>query len=171
MRIRTARRAGTSLAAALLVALAACGDRGRGDQADTTGAAQVGGTVVGADTLKPPGPPTPPVSAQADTAAKLDTAVKRDTAGGAGGRPRPVPDTLGRRLRTDTAGPRPRLPVPGATRDTAAPAAAQPPPDPYHRPPRDTVSAVVYEGWKYYNLNCARCHGEDVLGTTIAPHL
>jgi mono/diheme cytochrome c family protein len=29
----------------------------------------------------------------------------------------------------------------------------------------------VYDGWKQYNLNCARCHGEDVLGTTIAPHL
>jgi mono/diheme cytochrome c family protein len=33
------------------------------------------------------------------------------------------------------------------------------------------VSAVVYTGWKYFNLNCARCHGEDVTGTTIAPHL
>ena len=26
-------------------------------------------------------------------------------------------------------------------------------------------------GWKQFNLNCARCHGEDVQGTTIAPHL
>jgi mono/diheme cytochrome c family protein len=30
---------------------------------------------------------------------------------------------------------------------------------------------VTYNGWKQFNLNCARCHGEDVLGTTIAPHL
>jgi mono/diheme cytochrome c family protein len=29
----------------------------------------------------------------------------------------------------------------------------------------------VYAGWKQFNLNCARCHGEDVQGTTIAPHL
>jgi mono/diheme cytochrome c family protein len=29
----------------------------------------------------------------------------------------------------------------------------------------------VYNGWKQFNLNCARCHGEDVTGTTIAPHL
>ena len=43
--------------------------------------------------------------------------------------------------------------------------------DPYHQAPRDTVSQEVYDGWKQYNLNCARCHGEDVLGTTIAPHL
>jgi mono/diheme cytochrome c family protein len=33
------------------------------------------------------------------------------------------------------------------------------------------VAPEVYDGWKQFNLNCARCHGEDVLGTTIAPHL
>ena len=43
--------------------------------------------------------------------------------------------------------------------------------DQYHQAPRDTVSQAVYDGWKQYNLNCARCHGEDVQGTTIAPHL
>ena len=58
--------------------------------------------------------------------------------------------------------------------DTSKPAtgsADQPLRDEYHRAPRDTVSEAVYNGWKQYNLNCARCHGEDVLGTTIAPHL
>jgi mono/diheme cytochrome c family protein len=55
---------------------------------------------------------------------------------------------------------------------TAATAArAQELRDQYHSAPRDTVSQEVYDGWKQYNLNCARCHGEDVLGTTIAPHL
>ncbi|MBA3497888.1 MAG: c-type cytochrome [Gemmatimonadales bacterium] len=53
----------------------------------------------------------------------------------------------------------------------ATPAAAQELRDQYHTAPRDTVSQEVYDGWKQYNLNCARCHGEDVLGTTIAPHL
>jgi mono/diheme cytochrome c family protein len=43
--------------------------------------------------------------------------------------------------------------------------------DQYHTAPRDTVSQDVYDGWKQFNLNCARCHGEDALGTTIAPHL
>jgi hypothetical protein len=43
--------------------------------------------------------------------------------------------------------------------------------DAYHQAPRDTVSQAVYDGWKQFNLNCARCHGEDVMGTTIAPHL
>jgi mono/diheme cytochrome c family protein len=51
------------------------------------------------------------------------------------------------------------------------PAEAQELRDQYHQAPRDTVSQEVYDGWKQYNLNCARCHGEDVLGTTIAPHL
>src|SRR6185312_1634447 len=43
--------------------------------------------------------------------------------------------------------------------------------DQYHQAPRDTVPQEVYDGWKQFNLNCARCHGEDVQGTTIAPHL
>jgi cytochrome c len=47
----------------------------------------------------------------------------------------------------------------------------QPLRDAYHQAPKDTVSQAVYDGWKQFNLNCARCHGEDVLGTTIAPHL
>ncbi|HEV8176320.1 MAG TPA: c-type cytochrome [Gemmatimonadales bacterium] len=61
------------------------------------------------------------------------------------------------------------------------PEAAEPPPSPaatnaplrdaYHQAPIDTVVQQVYNGWKQFNLNCARCHGEDVQGTTIAPHL
>jgi len=65
-------------------------------------------------------------------------------------------------------------PAPAPQQDTSkAPAAAaeQPLRDAYHQAPKDTVSEAVYDGWKQFNLNCARCHGEDVLGTTIAPHL
>jgi hypothetical protein len=47
----------------------------------------------------------------------------------------------------------------------------QPLRDAYHQAPKDTVDQATYDGWKQFNLNCARCHGEDVLGTTIAPHL
>jgi mono/diheme cytochrome c family protein len=43
--------------------------------------------------------------------------------------------------------------------------------DAYHQAPRDTVTQDVYDGWKQFNLNCARCHGEDALGTSFAPHL
>jgi len=55
--------------------------------------------------------------------------------------------------------------------DTTTQTAEAPLRDIYHQPPRDTVPQNVYDGWKQYNLNCARCHGEDVLGTTIASHL
>jgi len=55
--------------------------------------------------------------------------------------------------------------------DTSSQTAEAPLIDAYHQPPRDTVSEAVYDGWKQFNLNCARCHGEDALGTTIAPHL
>lgn len=54
----------------------------------------------------------------------------------------------------------------GATQTADAPLRDQ-----YHQAPRDTVDQTTYDGWKQYNLNCARCHGEDVLGSTIAPHL
>jgi mono/diheme cytochrome c family protein len=50
-------------------------------------------------------------------------------------------------------------------------AAAQELRDQWHQAPRDTVSQDTYDGWKQFNLNCARCHGEDALGTSFAPHL
>ena len=53
----------------------------------------------------------------------------------------------------------------------SAPAEAQELRDQWHQAPKDTVDQATYDGWKQYNLNCARCHGEDVLGSTIAPHL
>jgi mono/diheme cytochrome c family protein len=56
--------------------------------------------------------------------------------------------------------------APTQTSDAGAPLR-----DEYHRAPLDTVPQEVYQGWKQFNLNCARCHGEDVQGTTIAPHL
>jgi len=60
-----------------------------------------------------------------------------------------------------------------APAETAQPAGEGSAPlrDAYHQAPLDTVSQEVYQGWKQFNLNCARCHGEDVQGTTIAPHL
>jgi Cytochrome C oxidase, cbb3-type, subunit III len=84
--------------------------------------------------------------------------------------------------------PRPATPAPADTATAAPPAPASPAAEPsdtpsgtaqanaplrdaYHQAPLDTVPQQVYDGWKQYNLNCARCHGEDVMGTTIAPHL
>jgi hypothetical protein len=83
--------------------------------------------------------------------------------------PRPAPATL---ERPDSAASPAETPA-ETTQATGTPAAEASAPlrDQYHQAPRDTVTAEVYDGWKQYNLNCARCHGEDVLGTTIAPHL
>jgi cytochrome c len=41
----------------------------------------------------------------------------------------------------------------------------------FHAVPRDTVGPVVYQGWKQFALNCARCHGDDGVGTSFAPAL
>jgi mono/diheme cytochrome c family protein len=37
--------------------------------------------------------------------------------------------------------------------------------------PRDTVPQDAYQGWKQYELNCSRCHGEFGVGTSFAPAL
>ena len=59
------------------------------------------------------------------------------------------------------------------SRDAARPPRAEvvSPADPYHPAPRDTLEAQAYEGWKQYSLQCARCHGDDGLGTTFGPDL
>jgi mono/diheme cytochrome c family protein len=41
----------------------------------------------------------------------------------------------------------------------------------YHVVPRDTVTQVVYQGWKQFALHCARCHGDYGVGTSFAPAL
>ena len=79
--------------------------------------------------------------------------------------PRKPPATA----RLQPAAPQSRPIPPPRRRQTAS--ADAPLRDAYHQAPRDTVSQDVYDGWKQFNLNCARCHGEDVTGTTIAPHL
>jgi len=43
--------------------------------------------------------------------------------------------------------------------------------DEYHVAPRDTVDVDTYNGWKQFELNCARCHGEYGVGTSFAPAL
>jgi len=34
-----------------------------------------------------------------------------------------------------------------------------------------TVSAVEYEGWRQYSVQCARCHGQDALPNPVAANL
>jgi mono/diheme cytochrome c family protein len=33
------------------------------------------------------------------------------------------------------------------------------------------VSTVEYEGWRQYNVHCARCHGQDALPNPVAANL
>jgi mono/diheme cytochrome c family protein len=33
------------------------------------------------------------------------------------------------------------------------------------------VSQKEYEGWRQYSVNCARCHGQDVLPNPVAANL
>ena len=34
-----------------------------------------------------------------------------------------------------------------------------------------SVSRLEYEGWRQYSVNCARCHGQDVLPNPVAANL
>jgi hypothetical protein len=163
---RAATRWG-SLLAMLLVA--ACGgDRDAAPAGD-------GGSVATVDTATTA--PAGPTADKAAPPATSDTAASGgDTAAGAkqpsatAKPPKPAPSPA----------PKPAAPKPAPTQPQQAAqdtSQATPPPadaplrDAYHQAPRDTVDQATYDGWKQFNLNCARCHGEDVLGTTIAPHL
>jgi mono/diheme cytochrome c family protein len=65
---------------------------------------------------------------------------------------------------------RPAAAVPPA--DSATPSTVPDPAhDPYHPAPKDTVSTETYLGWKQFELNCARCHGEFGVGSSFAPAL
>jgi hypothetical protein len=166
-----------------LVLLAACGgERRDSPKAGTQGAAATDSAptaaadtvaVATADTAAPSAADTSTAGATRDTAAKQPArppappaapakpakpAGARDTAPTAA-------STQGTASGQDTA-PAPQGAAGGATETAAAPLRDQ-----YHQAPRDTVDQTTYDGWKQYNLNCARCHGEDVLGSTIAPHL
>lgn len=43
--------------------------------------------------------------------------------------------------------------------------------DAYHSAPRDTIDNAAYQGWKQFELNCSRCHGEYGVGSSFAPAL
>jgi hypothetical protein len=100
-------------------------------------------------------PASPPAGKQMATA---DTGTARDTGAAPAAAPVSAPVAQQDTQQQDSSK--------GASQPAEAPLR-----DAYHQAPRDTVTQAVYNGWKQFNLNCARCHGEDVLGTTIAPHL
>src|SRR5829696_5831125 len=77
-----------------------------------------------------------------------------------------VSDSSGR---PDVATP-PIVPEPEISRDTPPAGTAAPAPQSSNAgAPR--VSKVEYEGWRQYSVNCARCHGQDVLPNPVAANL
>jgi hypothetical protein len=178
-----------------LVLVAGCG--GDREKAATAGE----GSVAAVDTAAAPAPaPTDtaiPGGAAADTAAVVhrDTTSQPAPSGAtqaskpATPAPKPPPKAAAPKPAAEKpATPKPTTATPPQDTTTVAQPAQQPAPaaqdspppaqggdqplrDAYHQAPRDTVDQVTYNGWKQFNLNCARCHGEDVTGTTIAPHL
>lgn len=179
------RWAGRAALLAFALAAACGGDRNRARGADTAGAAAVPpestampttdtAPRAAADSARPAAPATSASKPSAAAAPKptrpakvADAASKHATAP----RPKPMPaaDTASAPQPTQTAA----GPAPAAQDTTKATAQTADAPlrDAYHQAPKDTVTQAVYNGWKQFNLNCARCHGEDVMGTTIAPHL
>jgi mono/diheme cytochrome c family protein len=159
-----------------VVLLAACGGERREGTATRSDSAR-SDSIAGQTGVATPAPAESAAapSSAARPAAPTDTGAKRSTPSQATAKPAaPKPATT----------PKPAAPpapdtgktaaaTPG--RDTSASGttqqADQPLRDAYHQAPRDTVDQATYDGWKQFNLNCARCHGEDVMGTTIAPHL
>ncbi len=70
--------------------------------------------------------------------------------------------------RADTAGLRPDTTSPRRdTVRTPSDAAAQP----QGEQQGFRVSQLEYEGWRQYSVNCARCHGQDVLPNPVAANL
>lgn len=59
---------------------------------------------------------------------------------------------------------------PEARRDTPPAGAAQPS-APAAGGGGPKVGQVEYEGWRQYSVNCARCHGQDVLPNPVAANL
>jgi mono/diheme cytochrome c family protein len=179
----------------LLLAVLGCGGEQRSGAApatDTTPTLSSDTAAKATSDTAPPARDTTASAGRTDTAAPRDTArtnVATKPAPKKTQRSRPAPAPRADTIRTDTSradsAPSPTAaPAPqtntstttsqssdtGSTSTQTAQANA-PLRDQYHRAPLDTVPQQVYDGWKQYNLNCARCHGEDVQGTTIAPHL
>ena len=96
-----------------------------------------------------------PVDSAPGQGARSDTLAPADTSGAS--LPRP-----------DVATP-PITPPAEAPQDTPPTTASAPAPQGGGAGPK--VSQAEYEGWRQYSVNCARCHGQDVLPNPVAANL
>ena len=151
---------------------APAGDSSGMSAGDTAQPATMDSGAAGRDTSATTAPARDTTAGKAraeSTAARKDTAVRVATKPAAKPAPRkPRPVKPAAPAETSSTAAQPADTTSGATQTASDNAPLR---DPYHTAPLDTVPQQVYDGWKQFNLNCARCHGEDVQGTTIAPHL
>ena len=163
-----ARRWAARAALLALALSAACG----GERNRATGADTAGTSAVTPDSAAMPVADTAaPAATGSSRSAGPDTASKPSAPSAPRKPPAAVPPKDITKETTKTAAAAAPAPSQPDTSKAATAANDTPLRDAYHLAPRDTVSQAVYNGWKQFNLNCARCHGEDVMGTTIAPHL
>jgi hypothetical protein len=142
-------------------------DTARSGAADT---ANVAASDTGATQVRDSSSAARPESTMAPSDTSKRVASAPTTRKPAARKPTPKPTTPAKPA-PDTATADSGQQAAAASRDSSTEAAGAPLRDPYHHAPLDTVPQQVYDGWKQFNLNCARCHGEDAQGTTIAPHL
>jgi mono/diheme cytochrome c family protein len=166
MRSGKLRLVGVALAAAAFGA-AACDRGAAGGDRSSAGS--------GAETDR--GTPTPApnigVAGTGDTAGTPETTAAPDTGSDT------TPATTG----VDTTRSRPatkpsataqapaRAPTTASPRDTSSDVASGRTTSSSGAAAPGKVTQVEYTGWKQYEVNCARCHGEYGLGSTIAPSL
>lgn len=135
------------------------------------GIATLSGTACSRE--KPaPEPPAPPATTSSPTQA-ADTAPAAPAPTATTPAPAAAPPPVAAAPVRPKPRPKPE-PKPAAPEPAESAAAAQPPgpvADPYHPAPRDTLDMDTYQGWKQFELNCARCHGEYAVGTSFAPSL
>lgn len=96
----------------------------------------------------------------------------------------PVDSVPGQGARSDTLAPADTSGASLPRPDVATPPITPPAEVPQDTPPTTTpapasqgggagpqVSQAEYEGWRQYSVNCARCHGQDVLPNPVAANL
>ena len=129
-------------------------------------------TNVRRDTATVPPPanaPKPSASYPSDTTSRTRTsgvaAAQRETTA-----VRPLP-AAGKRPRRPAPTPLPAPDTTPSSRPATSPETART--DSAQQPAADklAVNQSEYNGWKTFAVNCTRCHGEDAVGSTIAPNL
>lgn len=110
-------------------------------------------------TVAPP-PAQPPATVQPTDTARPAPAAPESV-------PAPAPSVAAR----PKPKPKPAAAPAAPPESAAAPVAQAPAADPWHPPARDTLDMDTYQGWKQFELNCSRCHGEYAVGTSFAPAL